>query len=103
MKPTKTGTHEGYEKPLYNWVPSVAPTELVQLPLGSQWGPWAGQIVMGTLAEQALIFIELSARTEVGQVLSLDVGERIRDLEVGIDGSLIATTDSGQLLIINRE
>ena len=103
VKPTKTGTHDGYEKPLYNWVPSVAPTELVQLPLGSQWGPWAGQIVMGTLAEQALIFIELTGQTKVGQVLSLDVGERIRDLDVGIDGSLIATTDSGQLLIINRE
>jgi glucose/arabinose dehydrogenase len=58
---------------------------------------------MGTLAEQALIFIELTGRTKVGQVLSLDVGERIRDLEVGIDGSLIATTDSGKLLIINRE
>ena len=103
VKPTKTGSHEGYEEPLYNWTPSVAPTELVQLPLGSQWGPWAGQIVMGTLAEQALIFIELTGRTKVGQVLSLDVGERIRDLEVGIDGSLIATTDSGKLLIINRE
>lgn len=103
VKPTKTGSHEGYEKPLYNWVPSVAPTELVQLPLGSQWGPWAGQIVMGTLAEQALIFIELTGRTNVGQVLSIDVGERIRDLEVGRDGSLIATTDSGKLLVINRE
>lgn len=102
VKPAKTGSHEGYEKPLYNWVPSVAPTELVQLPLGAKWGPWAGQIVMGTLAEQALIFIELSGRTKVGQVLSVDAGERIRDLEIGIDGSLIATTDSGQLLIINR-
>jgi glucose/arabinose dehydrogenase len=103
VKPTKTGSHEGYEEPLYNWTPSVAPTELVQLPLGSQWGPWAGQIVMGTLAEQALIFVELESPTKVGQVLKLDVGERIRDLEVGIDGSLIATTDSGKLLIINRE
>ncbi len=103
VKPAKTGSHEGYEKPLYNWVPSVAPTELVQLPLGGQWGPWAGQIVMGTLAEQALIFIELTGRAKVGQLLSLDVGERIRDLEVGVDGSLIASTDSGQLLIINRQ
>jgi glucose/arabinose dehydrogenase len=58
---------------------------------------------MGTLAEQALIFVELESPTKVGQVLKLDVGERIRDLEIGLDGSLIATTDSGRLLIINRE
>ena len=99
--PAKTGSHDGYTKPLYYWVPSVAPTALVQLPAGQKWGPWAGQIVMGTLAEQALIFIELKGRTKVGQVLSLDVGKRIRDLEVALNGSLVATTDDGKLLLIN--
>ena len=82
-------------------MPSVAPTELVQLPAGSSWGSWAGQVVMGTLREQSLIFIQLRSKNQVGEVLKVDVGERIRDLEMGRNNQLIATTDSGQLLFIS--
>jgi len=102
VKPTKPGTHAGYEKPLYSWVPSVAPTELVQLPTGPQWKAQQSQIVMGTLAEQALIFIELLSPNKVGAVTSFDVGHRIRDLELLPDATMVATTDDGKLLLISR-
>jgi len=101
VKPARPGTHEGFEKPLYYWVPSVAPTELIQLPTNSTWGSWSEQLVMGTLANQSLIFIQLLAKKRVGAVVSVDVGQRIRDLEVTSTGSILATTDSGQLLLIN--
>lgn len=101
VKPARPGTHEGFEKPLYYWVPSVAPTELIQLPTSSTWGSWSEQLVMGTLANQTLIFIQLLAKQRVGAVVSVDVGQRIRDLEVTSTGSILATTDSGQLLFIN--
>ncbi len=101
VKPSRPGTHEGFEKPLYYWVPSVAPTELIQLPTSSTWGSWSEQLVMGTLANQTLIFIQLLAKQRVGAVVSVDVGQRIRDLEVTSTGSILATTDSGQLLLIN--
>jgi glucose/arabinose dehydrogenase len=100
VKPNRPGTHEGFEKPLYYWVPSVAPTELIQLPTNSTWGSWSEQLVMGTLANQSLIFIQLLAKQKVGAVVSVDVGQRIRDLEVTSTGSILATTDSGQLLLI---
>jgi len=100
VRPSKTGTHEGFIKPLYYWVPSVAPTELILLPDDPRWGSWSGQLVMGTLRENALIFLQLMSKREVGQVANVNVGERIRDLEVGSDGSIIATTDSGNLLFI---
>jgi glucose/arabinose dehydrogenase len=104
VRPTKTGTHDGFTKPLYYWVPSVAPTELIRLPEQSSWGKWAGQIVMGTLRENALIFIELNdsvnGSKDVAEVANVNVGERIRDLEVDPDGTIIATTDSGNLLFI---
>jgi glucose/arabinose dehydrogenase len=102
VKPTKPGAHAGYEKPLYSWVPSVAPTELVQLPSGPQWKAQQSQIVMGTLAEQALIFIELLTPNKVGAVTSFDVGHRIRDLELLPDATMVATTDDGKLLLISR-
>ena len=101
VKPNRPGTHEGFEKPLYYWVPSVAPTELIQLPPVLNWGNWSEQLVMGTLANQSLIFIQLLDKQKVGAVVSVDVGQRIRDLEVTSTGSILATTDSGQLLLIN--
>ena len=100
VKPNRPGTHEGFEKPLYYWVPSVAPTELIQLPPVLNWGNWSEQLVMGTLANQSLIFIQLLDKQRVGAVVSVDVGQRIRDLEVTSTGSILATTDSGQLLLI---
>lgn len=99
IKPGVTGSHEGFTKPLTYWVPSVAPTELVQLP--NSWGQWSSQIVMGTLREESLIFIQLTDRSTVGQIRVVNVGERIRDLEISSAGLLIATTDSGKLLIIS--
>ena len=101
VRPTKTSTHDGFAKPLYYWVPSVAPTELIRLPEQSAWGKWSGQLVMGTLRENALIFIELSSTSSVGEVASVDVGERIRDLEVDAEGTIIATTDGGDLLFVS--
>ena len=102
VKPTATGSHDGYVKPLKYWVPSVAPTELVVLPSSEGWGNWSSQLVMGTLIEESLIFIELKDRSSVGQVLKVDVGERIRDLEISSAGQIVATTDSGKILFIER-
>ncbi len=101
IKPSKTGTHAGYEPPIYQWTPSVAPTELVQLPNVQSWKNFAGQIVMGTLAAQSLIFMELTAPDKIGKVTQVEVNERVRDLEVMPNGDLVASTDSGRLLFIN--
>jgi aldose sugar dehydrogenase len=101
VKPTNPESHNGFRKPLTYWVPSVAPTELIQLPSNSAWGAWSSAIVMGTLREESLIFIEMKNRRVVGQMQTVNVNERIRDLEVSKDGSMIATTDSGKLLVIN--
>ncbi|MGA1433780.1 MAG: PQQ-dependent sugar dehydrogenase [Candidatus Nanopelagicaceae bacterium] len=91
--PAKTGTHVGYQEPIYQWSPSVAPTELVLLPKNSVWGDLSNYIVMGTLASQSLIFIELQSPSNVGKIHTYLVNERLRDLEVLPTGELVATTD----------
>jgi glucose/arabinose dehydrogenase len=101
VRPSKTSTHEGFTQPLKYWVPSVAPTELIKLPSDAGWGKWSGNLVMGTLRENSLIFIELISSTEVGEISALNVGERIRDLEVDTDGVIIASTDAGTLLFLS--
>jgi hypothetical protein len=57
---------------------------------------------MGTLREEALIFIELKDRSTVGQVLKIGVNERIRDLDVSESGQIVATTDSGKILFFQN-
>jgi glucose/arabinose dehydrogenase len=103
VKPTNPGSHNGFRKPLTYWVPSVAPTELIQLPAASTWGDWSSSIVMGTLREESLIFIQMKNKRVVGQMQTVNVDERIRDLDLTKDGLIIATTDSGKLLIISPE
>lgn len=101
VRPGKTGTHEGYKEPIKYWVPSIAPTELVQLPeLG--WGKWGRALVLGTLREEVLVFMRVSESLEVLETVQVDMGERIRDLEVLSNGSLIATTDSGKLITVTN-
>jgi hypothetical protein len=102
VRPTKTGTHAGFVEPLKYWVPSIAPTELVQLPK-SGWGDWSNQLVLGTLREQVLVFMAIDERFAVTNTVNVDIGERIRDLEVLSTGELVATTDSGKLLVINQK
>ena len=103
IRPDATGTHTGFTKPLLSWVPSVAPTELIRLPKTSRWGDLSGQIVMGTLAEESLIFIERTSRRKMKEVERHFIGERVRDLDIGPNGEMAATTDSGKLLFVSRK
>ena len=100
VRPSKTGTHAGFVEPLKYWVPSIAITELVQLPK-SGWAAWSNQLVSGSLKEQVLVFISLTDNLTITDTQNFDIGERIRDLEVLNSGQLVATTDSGKLLILN--
>ena len=102
VKPTKTGTHQGYVEPLKYWTPSIAPTELVQLPEVG-WGEWSGALVLGTLRENALVFMKLDNKFNVTQTKMVDLGQRIRDLEINKAGNLVATTDEGRLFEIKQK
>lgn len=102
VKPTKTGTHQGYVEPLKYWTPSIAPTELVQLPEVG-WGEWSGALVLGTLRENALVFMKLDNKFNVTQTKMTDLGQRIRDLEINKAGNLVATTDEGRLFEIKQK
>jgi glucose/arabinose dehydrogenase len=100
VRPTRTGTHVGFIEPLTYWVPSIAPTELVQLPKEG-WGQWSGQLMLGTLARESLVLMKLDQNLAVTDQEIVRVGERIRDLEVLSATQVAATTDSGKLMIIS--
>ena len=82
-------------------MPSIAPTELVQLPV-TGWGGWGRALVLGTLREEVLVFMKVNEKFEVVESVRVDMGERIRDLEVLSNGSLLATTDAGNLITVSN-
>jgi hypothetical protein len=104
VMPTRTGTHAGYTGPRTAWVPSVATSEIVQVP--SSWSGWTtavgGDLLMGTLKDQSFWRIRVDGSGRVTDRERLEVGHRIRDLDVRRDGSLAATTDDGTLLVLTR-
>ncbi|MGB8022158.1 MAG: PQQ-dependent sugar dehydrogenase [Candidatus Nanopelagicales bacterium] len=104
VMPRRTGTHAGYTAPRTAWVPSVATSELVQVP--SSWRGWTtavgGDLLMGTLKDRSLWRIRVSADNRVVQRERISVGQRLRDLDVRPDRTIAATTDDGKLLILSR-
>jgi glucose/arabinose dehydrogenase len=95
--PGETGTHAGFREPLKQWTPSIAPTELVQIPAG-KFGKYSGGLAMGTLRQASLVFMRYENKRILDTEI-VEVGARIRDLEVLPDQRLIASTDDGRLLI----
>jgi glucose/arabinose dehydrogenase len=54
---------------------------------------------MGTLKEESLVFMTINAQNQITSEERVNVGERIRDLDVDENRSLVATTDSGKIMV----
>ncbi|MFM9096651.1 MAG: PQQ-dependent sugar dehydrogenase, partial [Actinomycetes bacterium] len=74
-----------------------APTELVQVP--KNWGNWSNQIAMGTLKEEVLVFLKFNSNNKITEEKRINVNERIRDLDTNLNNEIIATTDSGKIMV----
>ncbi len=96
------GTHrEGMEQPVKYYIPSIAPGSLVVY-RGEAFPNWNGWLLSGALRMTHINMVEVSAdNKEVQEVRILeDLNERIRDVEVGPEGWLYFTTDSGKLMVL---
>jgi len=91
------GRHEGYIAPLFAWVPSIAPAQLIEVNNFSS--RWDGDLLIGTLKASSLYRLRL----EDGRVLYSEriwIGQRIRDLAQTSDGTIVLWTDDTQLLLV---
>lgn len=98
--PQATGTHKGFREPIKVWTPSIAPTELVRLP-DTGFGKFSGGIAMGTLRDMSIVFMTF-VNGKINSSETVDIGARIRDLEVLPDKRLVASTDDGRLIFISK-
>ncbi|GGO72611.1 PQQ-dependent sugar dehydrogenase [Bowmanella pacifica] len=93
-----TTSQDGLEQPLYYWVPSIAPSGMMFYS-GKLFDNWQGNLLVGSLKFSQLVRLELDGDKVIHEE-RMDIGQRVRDVEQGPDGTLYLLTDQpdGQLL-----
>lgn len=98
-RPSKEqGRHEGYEKPVFAFVPSPAITNLIEVRHFDQ--RWRDDLLFGSLKAATLFRL----RYEDGRVRYSEpiwFGSRIRDLVETEDGRIVLWTDQGELIFLS--
>jgi glucose/arabinose dehydrogenase len=83
----------GLEQPLRYWDPSIAPSGLAFY-TGDRFPAWRGDALVGALAGQMLVRLDIEGDRVVGEERMLEgLSERIRDVRQGPDGFLYLLTD----------
>jgi len=94
-------TYAGTEAPVYDWVPSIAPSGLA-IYRGELFAAWQGDALIGALANRALWRVDLNGTEVVGlERLLADLDQRIRDVKVDRDGAVLVlseTAEGGRLI-----
>lgn len=84
---------DGFEAPKVWWNPSISPGSLM-IYSGVQFPQWQGDAFVGALSGQALIRIDLDG-TDASEADHWPMGQRIREVEQGPDGSIWLLEDAG--------
>lgn len=93
---------QGMEQPVYYWDPVIAPSGALFY-TGDAFPDWQGDLFIGAL-RGALVRLEMNDGRVVEEERYLgNLGERLRDVTQGPDGSIYLITDSPQGRIIQVE
>ncbi len=95
---TKQGRHEGFEQPLYAFVPSVGLSSLTVV-TSALFPLWQGDLLVSSLKARTL----WRMRVTDGRVIFAEpvpVSQRVRDVLIGGDGRVILWTDESELVSI---
>ncbi|MBV7378101.1 PQQ-dependent sugar dehydrogenase [Maritimibacter dapengensis] len=85
---------EGMEQPIYYWDPVIAPSGMVFYD-GDVFSDWQGDALIGGLASQSLVRLEIEDGRVTGEARYLQGQGRVRDVDVAQDGAVMVLTDSG--------
>lgn len=80
-----------YVEPRYYWDPSIAPSDLIFYE-GEMFADWQGDILLGALAGQALVRLDMEGDSVVGEE-RLRGGARVRDVAIDEDGAILILID----------
>ncbi len=90
--------------PLTVWTPSIAPSGLT-IYNGDRHPDWQGTIFAGALVEKSIRHLRVDGDNKVISESIIPIGQRVRDVRQGPDGSVYVLTDdnNGQLLRLEPE
>lgn len=90
---------EGTEQPVYYWDPVIAPGQMTFYD-GALFPDWQGDLLIGGLKAEALVRLELDGDRVTGEARHLQGIDRVREVEVARDGSIMLLTDeaNGRLI-----
>lgn len=95
----QSGQHEGFEHPLYAWVPSMGISDLT---MASGMDPnWDGDLLVGFLAGEVVHRLRMFE----GRVIyaePIPIGHRVRDILQLPEGVLAIWTDSFRLILLRK-
>ena len=92
------GHHEGFQQPIYSWLPGIGISDLVQIQL-DRFPVWRGDLMIGTLSARSLFRIVLDGNRAV-VIEPIALQKRVRDVQELDDGRLLLWTDEAALLTI---
>ncbi|HXG80792.1 MAG TPA: PQQ-dependent sugar dehydrogenase [Sphingomicrobium sp.] len=87
---------DGFEAPKMWWTPSISPGSLL-IYTGDKFPQWKGDALVGALSGEALIRIDIDG-DRARRADHWPMGERIRAVDQGPDGSVYLLEDGGRLL-----
>ncbi len=92
------GRHDGFEMPVYSWIPAIVPSNLIIS--DSQLFPlWKNDLLIASLRAQSLFRIRVHEKRVV-YVEQIHIGRRIRDITQMPDGRIALLTEKNYALEI---
>jgi cytochrome c2 len=91
------GRHEGFEKPLLAFVPSIAISEVIAV-TGERFAPWRGDLLVASMLDGLR-----RVRLEDGRAVLVErfpIAGRLRDMAEGNDGKIALWTDDNHIIIV---
>jgi len=90
-------SHEGYEKPIYYWDPSIATSNLILLKDKSH-NNWFKNLLVCGMNTKGIHRLDITDSNNVKQLEFIYLGERTRNIREGINGDFYVSTDSGKII-----
>lgn len=95
-----TGRHEGFQRPAFAWVPSIAPAGMVVNE--ARWFPlWKDDFLIAALRGKSIYRCRLH-NGQVQYVEPIKIGKRLRDIEWMPDGRIALLGDKSEVLFLSR-
>ena len=94
------GRHDGFEKPVFAWLPSIAISNLI-ISDSQQFPLWQNDFLIASLAARSLFRVRLH-EGHVTYFEKIVIGERFRDLTQMPDGSIALLAENAKILLLRR-